>query len=46
MKKRKVKITNTGYLPDSPDRHNAMNIIPSNQITMDKVPFPIITSEP
>jgi len=42
MKKRKVKITNTGYLPDSPDRHNAMNIIPSNQITMDTVPFPIM----
>ena len=42
MKKRKVKITNTGYLPDSPDRHNPMNIIPSNQITMNKVPFPIM----
>jgi hypothetical protein len=42
MKKRKVKITKTGYLPDSPDRHNDMNIIPSNQITMKDVPFPIL----
>lgn len=42
MKKRKVRITNTGYLPDSPDRNNPMNIIPSNQITMKKVPFPIL----
>ncbi len=42
MAKRKVRITNTGYLPDSPDRHNSMNIIPSNQITMDTVPFPIM----
>lgn len=30
-------ITNTGYLPDSPDRFNDYNIIPSNQITMKKV---------
>ena len=42
MKKRKVRITNTGYLPDSPDRNNDMNIIPSNQITMKNVPFPIL----
>ena len=42
MKKRKVKITNTGYLPNSPDRNNDMNIIPSNQITMKNVPFPIL----
>ena len=42
MNKRKVRITNTGYLPNSPDRHNPMNIIPSNQITMDTVPFPIL----
>lgn len=42
MKKRKVRITNTGYLPDSPDRNNPMNIIPSNQITMKNVPFPIL----
>lgn len=42
MKKRKVRITNTGYLPNSPDKHNDMNIIPSNQITMKKVPFPIL----
>ena len=42
MAKRKVRITNTGYLPDSPDRYNPMNIIPSNQITMDTVPFPIM----
>jgi hypothetical protein len=42
MKKRKVRVTNTGYLPNSPDRHNPMNIIPSNQITMDTVPFPIL----
>ena len=42
MNKRKVRITNTGYLPDSPDKHNPMNIIPSNQITMNTVPFPIL----
>lgn len=35
-------ITNTGYLPDSPDRHNPYNIIPSNNITMKKVPYPIM----
>jgi len=42
MKKRKVRVTNTGYLPNSPDRNNPMNIIPSNQITMKNVPFPIM----
>jgi len=42
MNKKKVRITNTGYLPNSPDRHNPMNIIPSNRITMDRVPFPIM----
>jgi hypothetical protein len=42
MNKRKVRITNTGYLPNSPDRYNPMNIIPSNQITMHTVPFPIM----
>jgi len=31
-----------GYLPDSPDRNNPYNIIPSNQITMEGVPFPIL----
>lgn len=42
MNKRKVRITKTGYLPNSPDRYNPMNIIPSNQITMNTVPFPIL----
>ena len=42
MKKRKVRVTKTGYLPNSPDRNNPMNIIPSNQITMNSVPFPIL----
>lgn len=48
MKKLKCKtggvisnITKTGYLPDSPDRNNDYNIIPSNQITMDKVQHPV-----
>lgn len=45
MKKRKVKITNTGYLPDSPDRFNDMNIIPSNRITMKDVKFPILGTD-
>ena len=31
-----------GYLPNSPDRNNPYNIIPSNQITMEGVPFPIL----
>jgi len=35
-------ITNTGYLPNSPDRHNDYNIIPSNHITMKGVKFPIL----
>lgn len=35
-------ITNTGYLPNSPDRFNDYNIIPSNNITMNKVPYPIM----
>ena len=34
-------VTNTGYLPDSPDRHNDFNIIPSSNITMKRVKFPI-----
>jgi hypothetical protein len=45
MKKRKVRITNTGYLPDSPDRFNDMNIIPSNRITMKNVKFPILGTD-
>jgi hypothetical protein len=45
MKKRKVKITKTGYLPDSPDRFNDMNIIPSNRITMKDVKFPILGTD-
>lgn len=35
-------ITNTGYLPNSPDRNNDFNIIPSNNITMKGVPHPIL----
>lgn len=31
-----------GYNPDSPDRFNPYNIIPSGDITMEKVPFPIL----
>jgi hypothetical protein len=30
-----------GYLPDSPDRFNPYNVIPSPHITMKGVPFPI-----
>jgi hypothetical protein len=35
-------ITNTGYLPDSPDKNNDFNIIPSGNITMRGVTFPIL----
>jgi len=45
MNKRAVKITKTGYLPDSPDRFNDMNIIPSNKITMKDVKFPILGTD-
>ncbi len=38
-------ITNTGYLPDSPDRFNDYNIIPSNQITMKKVKYKILGTD-
>ena len=30
-----------GYLKDSPDRHNPYNIIPSGNITMKNVDFPV-----
>ena len=46
MNKKKLQkggnITNTGYLPDSPDRFNPYNIIPSNNITMNTVPHDIL----
>lgn len=35
-------ISTTGYLPDSPDRFNKYNIIPSNIITMDTVPHDVL----
>lgn len=38
-------VTNTGYLPDSPDRHNDFNIIPSNQITMTGVQKKILGTD-
>lgn len=35
-------INNTGYLSGSPTEQNAFNIIPSNQITMDGVDYPVM----
>lgn len=35
-------VSNTGYLPDSPDRFNSFNIIPSDTITMDTVPHDVL----
>lgn len=35
-------VTTSGYLPDSPDRFNAFNIIPGNAITMDTVPHDVL----
>jgi len=37
----KGNVTMTGYWPDSPDRNNDFNIIPSNKITMDRVKKPL-----
>jgi hypothetical protein len=35
-------VTSTGYWPDSPDRNNDFNIIPSNQITMEGMDMDLI----
>jgi hypothetical protein len=35
-------ITSTGYWPDSPDRNNDFNIIPSNEITMEGMDMPLM----
>jgi hypothetical protein len=38
----KGNVTNTGYWPDSPDRNNDFNIIPSNNITMEGMDMPLL----
>ena len=38
----KGSITNTGYWPNSPDRNNDYNIIPSNEITMEGMNMPLV----
>lgn len=38
----KGNITMTGYWPDSPDRNNDFNVIPSNSITMKRMKQPLI----
>jgi hypothetical protein len=38
----KGNVTNTGYWPDSPDRNNDFNIIPSNNITMEGMDMPLM----
>jgi hypothetical protein len=38
----KGNVTNTGYWPDSPDRNNDFNIIPSNEITMEGMDMPLL----
>lgn len=38
----KGNVTNTGYWPNSPDRNNDFNIIPSNKITMKGMNMPLI----
>lgn len=35
-------VTTTGYWPDSPDRNNDFNIIPSNEITMQGMDIPLM----
>lgn len=35
-------VTSTGYWPDSPDRNNDFNIIPSNEITMEGMDMPLM----
>ena len=35
-------VTTTGYWPDSPDRNNDFNIIPSNEITMEGMDIPLM----
>jgi hypothetical protein len=35
-------VTSTGYWPDSPDRNNDFNIIPSNEITMEGMDIPLM----
>lgn len=35
-------VSTQGYKKDSPDKNNPINIIPSNQITMGNVEFPVI----
>jgi hypothetical protein len=39
---RKGLVSTQGYKADSPDRFNTFNIIPSNQITMKGVQFPVM----
>ena len=38
----KGNVTKTGYWPDSPDRNNDFNIIPSNEITMEGMDMPLV----
>ena len=38
----KGNVTKTGYWPDSPDRNNDFNIIPSNNITMEGMDMPLL----
>jgi hypothetical protein len=38
----KGNVTKTGYWPDSPDRNNDFNIIPSNEITMEGMDMPLM----
>jgi hypothetical protein len=38
----KGNVTKTGYWPDSPDRNNDFNIIPSNEITMEGMDMPLL----
>jgi hypothetical protein len=42
IKKKNGGISYSGYLPDSPDRFNDYNIIPSDLITMENVPHDIL----
>ena len=37
----KAKVTRTGYKRNSPDVNNDINIIPSGDITMEDVDFPV-----
>src|SRR5579872_4588679 len=45
LKARGGAVSVTGYKADSPDKDNAYNVIPSNNISMINVPHPVIGTD-